>query len=458
MQPQKLGRAIVGGAAIMGLFVAVASLAWRSRVLLLSYPAPWPDEPLFAAPAIALLRGHGLGTDLLGDLLPGIGTHTYWVPPLQSLCLAAAFKLSGISLVAQRATSWIAAWAALALTYVVARKAGLSRPLGALAVALVAQDVVFLRGALVGRMDMIALALLLAATAAHLAARPFATGLLAGLAVLTHPFAIVPMGVLVAFSPRRLQLAWGVALPVLFAVLYASLDPHAFIGQVGAQLGRKASHPASLTWDVAMNLAQYGPGRGIGDVLLRALTALAVALGALGLWRLCRPAFAVQIAILFCIIVGRELWYPLYAVPLTAVGVSALVGDRARWLAVGGLVLFVAVWACNLARTNRLSGGGDYPFLCGEIAAVLPRNATVVVAAIPDPAPGLALRPDLHLLEFPPEGLRIDAARRARHLARADYAIVSPECPSSEVETRVRESGTLVRDLGPLRVYRLPRS
>ena len=51
-------------------------------------PPVWPDEALFASAAADLIENGRLGTPLLAGVVPGIGEHTYWVPPLHLLYLA----------------------------------------------------------------------------------------------------------------------------------------------------------------------------------------------------------------------------------------------------------------------------------------------------------------------------------------------------------------------------------
>ena len=146
--------------------IAVGCLLWfalSARTLLLQYPPVWPDEACFANPAINLLQHGRMSTDLLQGALPGAGQHTYWMPPLYFIYLATIFRLAGPNLVPLRVASFVPALAIMALTYLLGLRVGLGRYASLLPVALLALDAVFLRGALVGRMDMFALSLMMLA-------------------------------------------------------------------------------------------------------------------------------------------------------------------------------------------------------------------------------------------------------------------------------------------------------
>ena len=134
-----------------------------------------------------------------------------------ALVVAASFSLFGIRLLALRGISAIAAAAALPTTYRLARRLGLSAAAAFVGSAFLCADVGFLRAARVGRMDMLALALivgsLLAAAGAGRRA-PLYAGLLAALAGLTHPIGLVALpGALLTVARRRIFQGRGDARP-----------------------------------------------------------------------------------------------------------------------------------------------------------------------------------------------------------------------------------------------------
>ena len=176
------------------LSLTLASLVWFvffAGALLLKYPPVSVDEALFANPAINLIEQGRMSTDLLEGTLPGIGQRTYWMPPLYFLYVGGVFRLAGQSLVVLRLASEAAAFAVLFVTYLLSLRTGVGRWMSLIPVCLMALDTVFLRGALVGRMDMLALSLILLSL--WFATRPlspgnsFVTGIVSALAILAHP-------------------------------------------------------------------------------------------------------------------------------------------------------------------------------------------------------------------------------------------------------------------------------
>lgn len=256
------------------LGATVGAFAYFVGALLLYDPAVWPDEALFANPAVNLLRHGHLGTDLMGGYLPGIETHTYWMPPFYYLALAPVFALFGVSAPVMRLFSAFTAASVLALTYAIGRRAGLGRVAACIAVAVLAVDAVFLRAARLGRMDMLAIALMLGALYFALASRaakraPIFAGVLAGLATMTHPLGMIaPLAIglhyLVLADASRwrrlLCFALGVLGPALLWGIYILGDTAAFSAQIGAQVGRKAAYEEGLhaRWSRSGESADYG--------------------------------------------------------------------------------------------------------------------------------------------------------------------------------------------------------
>src|SRR5579872_799893 len=180
---------------IATFFAALGTFAFYAHALFLQYPPVWPDEALYSNPAIELLRHGTFGTTLFEGILPGVARHTYLQPPLYGLCLWAVFKVWGVGIVLARLVSTLAAVAVLLLTYKVGLQSGLNRWLALLPVSMLAVDTVFLRSALIARMDMLALGFILLAL--YLGVDPaspdgfpgkrrsFFVGIVCGLAALT---------------------------------------------------------------------------------------------------------------------------------------------------------------------------------------------------------------------------------------------------------------------------------
>ena len=469
--------------------------------LLLFDPVAWPDEALFSAPAVALLRHGHLGTDPMAPYLPGIATRTYWVPPLYFVLLALVFAVAGAGLAAMRAFTAVTAAAALAATWSLGRKAGLDRAAACVAPALLAVDGVFLRGARVGRMDMLALALTLAALERALALRATGlrrdgvlAGLFAGLATITHPLGAVAPAALalqLLWTPqgeRRRDLGWlvsGLAGPLVAWGLYVLRDPASFAAQYGAQLARKSGRdPWSLAFfarSLDLSFSQYRDASTPAAVVPGRAAAWLWALGTVGLawgaWR--RPAVRLLLAahLLAAVVTlaSAEMWYPLFVLPTAALGVGVLfarglVALPARPAALAALAALCACFAGqNLAREEALrvrctdpGAATDYRAWSAGVGALLPRGATVFVGVFPDVTPGLLGRADLRFRTFVPEGLPVPPGAVRRGFDEAGYVVVGPDSPGTIADALAPRLGTLVGVVGTdpagyrAAVYRMP--
>jgi 4-amino-4-deoxy-L-arabinose transferase-like glycosyltransferase len=485
----------------VALVAALVAFAGYAAALLLHDPVVWPDEALFADPAIHLLRRGHLGTELMAPYLPGIAARTYWVPPLYFVVLAAVFAVAGVGVAAMRALSVAAAAGALAATWALGRRAGLDRAAACVPVALLAVDGVFLRGARLGRMDMLALALTLAACERALALRTSArrrdgvlAGLCAGLAVVTHPFGAVAPAALalsLAWTPpaeRRRDLGWlltGLVGPLAAWGAYILRDPASFAAQFGAQLARKSGrHPWSVDFlarSLAFNLDQYRDAADPPGVDPHVAAGWLWGLGTAALaWAARRHApvrllLAVHLLSGLLALVSMEMWYPLFVLPTAALGVGVLFADGlvalpARRGALAALAALCVLFAGrNLARQEALrvrwtdpGAAADYDAWCARVGALLPRGATVFVSVFPDAYLGLARRTDLRFRSFVPEGLPVAPGAVQRGFAEATYVVVGPSSPGTIADVLAPRRGTLVGVVGDdpqgyrAAVYRMP--
>lgn len=467
--PRAAGMLAIGSA-----LAAFCFFTWR---LLTVDPAPWPDEALFANPAVNLLRRGRLATDLMAGLLPGIEERTYWMPPFYLLVLAATFRAFGIGLLQMRLVTAATAGAVLGLVAALGRRIGV-RPLTAgVGMAAVAIDFLFLRGARIGRMDMLALALGLLALYLALPAsdrgpvwrwRPVVAGLVAGLALLSHPMGgVLAAGASAALliapaAPRRRALplfVLGAMIALLPWAVYALQDAGSFSTQMAAQLHRKAAwHPWQQFGKTAVsNFKQYG---GAGDE-----AQVAWLLGAIGLALQslrspgARAVLLTQVLLLVATTAAVEMWYPIYVLPLTGVGLGCLVDMAARQKGVRRLAVFpllaVLAWVAlgNLREEARLLRrwnsavveASRYDRFCERISASLPQGARVLTAIIPDPYLGLAAsRPDLVWRQAPPYALPVKPAAADRIAADADYILIGPWVHSNGPVGRARRRGVSV--------------
>ncbi len=470
------------------LALAIGSVAWFAffaKALLLTYPPVWPDEALFANPAVNLVHHGTMSTDVWVGALPGTEQHTYWMPPLYFLYIASIFRFTGPGIVPLRFASTAAAFGVLVLTYVLTIRSGLGRWLSLLPISLLALDAVFLRGALVGRPDMLAVAIILFSL--WLATKPlapwnsFATGIVCALAALTHPIgAAAPIAVVAWHLLSRERRAPRFLLPLLAGILiaflpwlaYIALDPQSFVAQFGSQLVRKKSlHRTVQDFRAAPFFQPIGQYAFQGGRLRDVVWVLALWLfGLVGLGDALRskhdhdsPArhcllllFLCQAVILAVVLWAGEMFYTIYIIPITAIGLCHLLKNgplagSAGWrrtilgsvalLCIGGFVL------SNLQHTLRINRvEGDYTGWSNQISARIPPGSTVLLSVIPDPYFVLMARPDLNLREFVPEKFPIDHDIIWDYMSQADYVIVGAgfQSPSARVEGFLRAKGTLI--------------
>jgi hypothetical protein len=481
--------------------LALGALLWfafNAGSLYLTYPAPWPDEALFADVSVNLLRHGRLSTDLYADFFPAMRLHYYLTPPLYHVLVAGWFGLWGIGIGALRAFSVLAAAGVMALTYAVGRRVGLSRTSAIVPSTLLALDAVFLRASLLGRMDVLALFLILLTVwlvqggmAGAIQGRPrlalsqraFLLGLTSALAVLTHPVGAVAVAISItwaigttvsslsrphsppATAPLRtilLPTVLGLALGLLPWALYAFRDLPSFVAQVGGQLQRKSSRHsiasclsiAASQWGIrppivfggflagAFGLAFFSNRRHVGLVLL-----------------------GIQVLITIIVVSSCEMWYPVYVMPLTYLGIGCAMSrlvDAPMWrrgLSVAFVALALLFAQQNMARVSRIRGprspvyGVDagYSSWCEQIGDALPKDSVVLLDLIPTPYFGLASRSDLTLRLFPPAGFDIPAGEINRFLERMDYVIGGRALVNPEVRSFLQTHGELVAEIGERR-------
>jgi 4-amino-4-deoxy-L-arabinose transferase-like glycosyltransferase len=481
----------------VAIFVlALASMAWFgyfAKVLLLKHPPVSVDEALFANPAINLLQHGTMSTDLLSGTLPGIGQHTYWTPPLYFLYLAAVFRIAGPCLVSLRLATTAMALAVFFLTYLLSIRTGLSRRLALLPVCLVGVDAMFLRGALVGRMDMLTLFFILLAlwmaTKSFAPWNSFVTGLTCALALLTHPAGIVaPIAVisfyLLSAEGRRLRsfapLLAGMLVPFLSWLIYISFAPRDFLAQFGGQLARKAKghnlHDSFVAFFFYL-IGQYANDGGPITDIFWVLPLWIIGLAGLGdAARLASSQdrsrarslyliYGSQILIIGLILWSGQVWYIVYVIPITAIGVIHFLNNTLSPRGIWGMALACLVLCCvggfvvmNLRHTVRVNyrqnvlyrSEFDYPQWSSEVSKKTPSGSTVLLCLTPDLYFGLKDRQDLTLREYLPPNIPIDRAAYWSYLSQADYVIVgkSSQSPSPEVDDFLSANGKLVDTVG----------
>ena len=458
---------------------SLAEYAYHASVLFLKYPPVWPDEPILAQPADNLIHHGEMGTPLM-DMLPGMTerTPTYWMPPVYFLYLCPFFAAFGSGIVVMRLSTLFAAAAVLVLLYVIGRRAGLGRFLAMFPPAILAVDQVFLRGSLIGRMEMLTLALVLVTLWQWLNRSPswvrsFLCGLTAGLAVLSHPMGMMaPLAVLAGelifpHGPRRrnlLAMIGGCLLVGLAWGAYILQDTASFIAQFSPMMSHKAGRREPLVVRLHVNLTQYGRDYAYAAVFwILGFTGLVVAaIKRKELW----TVVILQVVSFALIVWSVEMWYPVYMVPLSCLGAAFLLhfsqklfdsryGGLATSLA---LVVAVAVgWFAwkNLSDIRQIdrvqnvqyADGTDYSEFCRQISDALPHGSRVILSSKPDPYFGLVKRQDLELREYcwgP-----IDREEYRKVIESYDYVVVGGIISNDQLRELVLNRGEIVKVVRP---------
>ncbi len=456
---------------------------------LMNHPPVWPDEALFAGPAQSAIAGEGTGTNLMQGAAPGIESTTHWVPPFYFLVLAGWFQLLGVSIESMRLLSVAIACFGFATLFWVGCRLALPWPLRCVLVMLVALDPTWIRASTLGRMDLLSLTLALASlalatgdcetkprelTAAsgvcprrRIETASLASGLLASLALLTHPIGVAAIVASFVASaqgilrrdgangtrPAARLCHWliGLAIPLLPWLVWAGTTLDLFIAQWQLQLVRKASRAFDFWGRFARLPSGYSEMREAAHLIwLAALVAWA--------WLArqfpnARPHFVAHCSWLLLLWFSDEMWYSVYMLPTSVIALlwlTAIGRERSRessgprtWgrallvipilaLSVMGGTALVILWQRGISLSPAAVAGvitevreerTPYHHFVDEIAALLPvEPARVHLACIPDPSLPLSLaRPELRLQHFSP--LPMDAAKRDARVLSARYIV-----------------------------------
>ena len=383
-----------------------------------------PDESLFASIAWTLWTEGFLGTELLAGAIPGIENRVYWTPPLYYVALSGWLGTWGLSLLSVRSLSIAFYILTLALQAMAARRVGF-RHVWVPSVVLLADPVLAKVGVL-GRMDMMAIALSVATLTVASAypkgsKGPALGGVLGAACVLTHPLglaAAIAAALESALAGRRQLLAYiGGFLPgILVWGLYILQAPGDFSEQMSLQLQRKADYPWTLLESLGRQLVHYGSYRYLAPTLWIA--------GVVGLslyWRRVRP-WAVAAALSWpAVWFSGELGYTAYLVPYTAMGVHGLLSTIrwGHWVAAVSLAAYLIALVVSWPPLGRIDP--EYESYCDRYSAGLPPRSKVILAVLPDPWFGLRKRRDLHLQHASP--VPLSRRRLIDYYTSADFVI-----------------------------------
>lgn len=478
--PRKQSRLNPGVFALAGLSALAFLLgAWHLVSLLYFWPAPWPDEALFADAGYRLARGLGFSSMLYREVMPSLVRHYYLTPPIHPLLLSLVFRFTPPTIAAVRAVSMLFALAVLALTVGIGHRLKVGVVASLAAAAALTLDPAFVRAAHVGRMDIVALTFLLLAVwlslglaapsrSAGLYGRAVLAGIAAGCSALSHPIGIValPASLAIALVGRRegrarmgVLLVAGTAAAMLPWMAYILQDRAGFMEQFGNQFARKA--------------AEHRTGNSVLEILgqwpVPALWVAAVAV-ALATLRQAAPLYGRGVWLAFSLVIvvvltGYEPWYAVDLAPLTYVGLAAGLSllRRAGWRRILGAIaalLAIAVVAANerdlevLESLKSRSGidRGTYERYCRDVDAHLPERAVVLLDDIPTSWFGLFHRDD-RLRFMRPTGFTTSSQLIRSSLEHADYAVVNAVLRDSVLTDWLNGHGTTVTEVGTRGAY-----
>ncbi|MCC7406094.1 MAG: glycosyltransferase family 39 protein [Bdellovibrionales bacterium] len=383
--------------------------------LIFKFPWPWPDESLYADIARNFLETGKLGIPFFEGYFTGIEAHQHFYPPFYFLVLALIFKIFPYGLLTLRLSSLAFMLGACLVTLAGARRwlrvEWLALFVGGLVLLF---DPVFIRGSLIGRMDALGILLsILSLWLLHFAEvegglrqRSWAfagSGVLAGLAFLTHPMTwaapltlALYLGLLVVlrrigWKPVALVAVGGVLITAPYFVWLIGEWPF-FTEQFAAQMVRKrlaSPHGfyAGLKAFEAL-FRQYEILKGLG--LLSFVLGLAgLILGSLRDYRLIK-FLVFHLAVTVLATYSREMWYPLYWTVTSALGIVLLTSEvyqrrvTLRWcsLLLSAAALSSFVWFLT-HKTAQLSGF-HYSEYCKTVREIVPPRSVVYLSSLPD--------------------------------------------------------------------------
>lgn len=449
---------------VRAVWVAIL-LFWAALIVSLlfyQHPPVWPDEATFADTAYSLAQGRGFATPSLAGQVEGAGRHLAWTGPLHTMLTAALFAVAGPGVEVMRVLSIVAAAIALAATALItSRMAGPVAALVAVSVLLV--DARFLRVALVGRMDVLAMACAFLAlwfwsrvdARGDTARSATLAGLCAGLAVSAHPAgAIAPLAIaaeaLVTRTAGWRAAGWAAAGCAAGLLPYAALvllDPGLFFSQLALQLERKRgltdSAFAQITWNLDSRLV-------VGLILWVIFAAAMIAM--LREWRAreARLVFAAGVAALAVNIAGPEVMYVAWLMIPAAMGIGVIfvrarAVPRLSRVAMPTLILFIAANGAYMAALMARSLTRDYRAFAASLDRCVftpaPDGTAILINSLPEAY--FAVIRDRDRLDVRLPSPVTDAAGIARVAADIDAVVEGPIAHHPGWSSAIRADGDL---------------
>lgn len=412
-------------------------------------PPVWPDEALFSSTASSFAEGKGFITPVLIGLIPGMDEATLWNSPLYMVFLSLVYLVTGESLEAGRYLSLFFACAFLVLFSSALYRRTNRAAIAIIATSLVALDITFIRASNTIRMDTLALLFAYWSFITGKVDRPraFRSGVLAGLAGLSHPIGIYT--VLLLFVRYRFHWqSWARAIPGIFLVfipwlIYISNHTEIFEQQFIAQMTRKADLAGIVESEtggsIRVYLSQYGGGF-LSMWMLAIFLVVATVWQGLSMFQLARRnrkvssylwtrkitgaiesvltqeyviAFFGFLAVMAVVLLSSEGWYALHAGPFFIYSLALFVkrdqSGRSLKLFWIGCFVFLILPFMFYTRMNRSFDRYRPLELKASILAETNGCKRILVRSVPDPYFWLREHNEnLQVFEFIPAKLRIE--------------------------------------------------
>jgi 4-amino-4-deoxy-L-arabinose transferase-like glycosyltransferase len=434
------------------------------------YPPVWPDETLFADTAYELAFHERLATPVWSYVAEGMGERAVWYPPVHFMLLALAYKFFGFGILQTRLVSLLFGVVSIIALFAISTKlTGGDRRIPVFIVALLAIDPVFIRGAIIGRGDIIAVAFMLLGFLCFVSqhkglVKYFSSGFFMGLSALTHLFGVMGFFAVFVLSfferhsiiPKRMRLLL-LGLPfftlLFFWGAYALQDVNVFLKQFSGQIGEKATTQASDTLFLNFFIKPYfflAP-TWLKNAVASNLLLLVYVLLFLGFlaylmknmrdWNSVSVGVFLLSSVIFYTLGRHGMWYNTYIQPFLYLAVGLIV-SRGKSIAPSSriqrtffayvipasvitLIAFNVTVDCFILWKNS-QPPTDYFDFSYRILDVIPEDSTLLIASSPDPyfvlkdaGKNLRLYTFVHMGSYPME------ASYKRILPDIDYFIFS---------------------------------
>jgi hypothetical protein len=359
--------------------------------LLTKHPAPGGDEAAFVDPAVNLATRGVLGTEIFQGIVPGIEQHIYFHQPFYYVALAGWFRLFGIGLVQARAFSLLFAVVIVVFVYLLSRRWATAKQAFIVA-ALCAVSFWLINRASFARMDTLCVALILASVFVYMRATEKAkvslygiSGLLAGVAFVTHPLGLIAIGALSSHlllsrkwaalkSPEMYAMLGGFGVSAAIWVVYILQDFESFRAQMHASLIRKR-----------LQLGPYWRQFWLAKThVITLLVALSAGMWLVWKWRRVAEGGILALAFLFAFAaatIGREAGYFLYFYPFACIALAILLNraHKQKPLLYAALALVFANEFAILANDIRRYHHRDYAAVTNTMLTVIPPGKSVFI-------------------------------------------------------------------------------